>query len=205
VKVLVANLGSTSFKYRLFDLGDPAEPVLARGSIERIGSASARVVIKSTRGERELVCPIADHGEAVQLCLAQLTDPETGVVRDAGEISAIGFKAVHARNLTGVHLVDRLEADRRDFACVPQSTVHPGDADAARPVPRSSARRCVRDRLSPDDSRGKSTIRHTRPVGDRARHPAVGISWRQPPIHRGPDARAAGSERHQADLLPPGG
>jgi len=106
VKVLVANLGSTSFKYRLFDLDDPAEPVLARGAIERIGSTTANVVIKSTRGERELVCPIADHGDAVQLCLEQLTGPETGVLRDTGEISAIGFKAVHARNLTGVHLVD---------------------------------------------------------------------------------------------------
>ena len=39
LKVLVANLGSTSFKYRLFDLGDPAEPVLAQGAIERIGVA----------------------------------------------------------------------------------------------------------------------------------------------------------------------
>jgi acetate kinase len=106
VKVLVANLGSTSFKYRLFDLGEQAEPVPARGSIERIGSKTARVVFKSTRGETELVCPIADHGDAVQLCLEQLTGSETGVVGDAREISAIGFKAVHARNLTGVHLVD---------------------------------------------------------------------------------------------------
>ena len=39
LKILVANLGSTSFKYRLFDMSDPAEPVLARGAIERIGSA----------------------------------------------------------------------------------------------------------------------------------------------------------------------
>ena len=38
MKVLVANLGSTSFKYRLFDMSDPAEPLLARGGIERIGS-----------------------------------------------------------------------------------------------------------------------------------------------------------------------
>jgi acetate kinase len=106
VKVLVANLGSTSFKYRLFDLGEQAEQVPARGSIERIGSQSARVVFKSTRGESELVCPIADHGDAVQLCLEQLTGADTGVVRDAREIAAIGFKAVHARNLTGVHLVD---------------------------------------------------------------------------------------------------
>jgi len=106
VKILVANLGSTSFKYRLFDVSDPAEPVLARGAIERIGSPSARVVVKSPRGEREITRPIADHGDAVQLCLDQLTDPEIGVLADTSEVSAIGFKAVHARNLTGVHLVD---------------------------------------------------------------------------------------------------
>ncbi len=106
MKILVANLGSTSFKYRLFDMSDPAEPVLARGSIERIGSQSAKVVTKSDRGQREQVCPIADHGEALQLCLDQLTDAEIGVLGDAAEVSAIGFKAVHARNLTGVHIVD---------------------------------------------------------------------------------------------------
>jgi acetate kinase len=106
VKILVANLGSTSFKYRLFDMSDPAEPVLARGAIERIGSPSAKIVVKSPKGERELTRPIADHGDAVKLCLEQLTDPEIGVLHDAADVSAIGFKAVHAHNLTGVHLVD---------------------------------------------------------------------------------------------------
>jgi acetate kinase len=106
VKILVANLGSTSFKYRLFDVSDPAEPVLARGAIERIGAPVAKVVVKSEKGEREVVRPVADHGDAVQLCIDQLTDPEIGVLADASEVSAIGFKAVHARNLTGVHLVD---------------------------------------------------------------------------------------------------
>jgi acetate kinase len=106
VKILVANLGSTSFKYRLFDMSDPAEPVLARGAIDRIGSPSSKVVIKSARGEREMDRPIGDHGDAVQLCLNQLTDPQIGVLENAGEVSAIGFKAVHARNLTGVHVVD---------------------------------------------------------------------------------------------------
>lgn len=106
VKILVANLGSTSFKYRLFDMSDPSEPVMARGAIERIGSPNAKVVTKSPRGERERVGPIPDHGEAVRLCLDQLADPEVGVLADASEVSAIGFKAVHARNLTGVHVVD---------------------------------------------------------------------------------------------------
>src|SRR5205823_14300436 len=106
MKILVANLGSTSFKYRLYDLDGGAEHLLARGSIERIGSENARVKTQSPRGEVELVEPIADHGDAVQICLDQLTDPAFGVLKDAGDVAAIGFKAVHARNLTGVHRVD---------------------------------------------------------------------------------------------------
>jgi acetate kinase len=138
VKILVANLGSTSFKYRLFDLSDPAEPVLARGAIERIGSPRAKVVITSTRGHRERVYPIADHGEAVQLCLDQLIDPEIGVLREASEVAAIGFKAVHARNLTGVHLVDdTVLAAMEAFAAV---------APAHNP-PYTQAMRMLRDRF----------------------------------------------------------
>jgi acetate kinase len=105
MKVLVANLGSTSFKYRLYDMGDPAEPLLARGSVERIGGAEAKIAIRSPKGELERVEPVADHGVAVQLCLDQLTSAEYGVLQSADEVSAIGFKAVHARGQTGVQRV----------------------------------------------------------------------------------------------------
>lgn len=105
MKVLVANLGSTSFKYRLYDLGDPAEPLLARGVVERIGTRTATVAIRSPRGDIDLTAPIADHGAAVRLCIDQLTHPEYGVIRSADEVGAIGFKALHARGLTGVRRV----------------------------------------------------------------------------------------------------
>ena len=111
MKILVANLGSTSFKYRLYDLGDPAEPLLARGAVERIGSDNARVTLASAQGEAEMVVPVPDHAAAVQLCLDQLTSPEFGVIADADDVAAIGFKAVHARNLTGVHRVDEALLD----------------------------------------------------------------------------------------------
>ncbi|MBX6312658.1 MAG: acetate/propionate family kinase [Isosphaeraceae bacterium] len=106
MKILVVNLGSTSFKYRLYDLGDPAEPLLARGAVERIGSDAAKVILRSPKGEAELVEPVADHGAAVQLCLDQLTDPKLGVLPSADDVAAIGFKAVHARGLSGVQRVD---------------------------------------------------------------------------------------------------
>src|SRR5947209_1037604 len=43
---------------------------------------------------------------AVRHCLRQLTDPRVQALKDAGELAAIGFKAIHARGLTGVHRVD---------------------------------------------------------------------------------------------------
>jgi acetate kinase len=117
MKILVANLGSTSFKYRLFDM--TSERVLARGGVERIGSEKARcyVMVGAGREETELACP--DHAVAVQLCLRQLADPKVGALRDAGELAAIGFKAVHAQGLTGVQRVDsRVLAAMEAFADV---------------------------------------------------------------------------------------
>ena len=42
---------------------------------------------------------------AVRHCLEQLTDPESGCLQDAGEVAAIGFKAVHGGHISGVQRV----------------------------------------------------------------------------------------------------
>src|SRR6266480_4077153 len=98
MKILVANLGSTSFKYRLFDMTD--EKVLARGGVERIGSAESSCFVES-RGEREeATLAVRDHAVAVRLCLAQLADPKRQCLKDPSELAAIGFKAVHAQGVT---------------------------------------------------------------------------------------------------------
>ncbi len=47
MKILVANLGSTSFKYRLFDMAD--EKLLARGGVERIGSDAVALFRRGRR------------------------------------------------------------------------------------------------------------------------------------------------------------
>ena len=106
MKILVANLGSTSFKYRLYDLGDPAEPLLARGAVDRIGVEKSKIIYKSSSDETESERPVPDHGEAVRLCLEHLTDPDRGVIASAEEVAAIGFKAVHAKGVSGVQRVD---------------------------------------------------------------------------------------------------
>jgi acetate kinase len=104
MKILVANLGSTSFKYRLFDMADGR--VLARGGVDRVGSAQARCFVEAgpVRDEATLAAP--DHAAAVRLCLRQLSDPRLGCLRDPSELAAIGFKAVHAQGVSGVQRVD---------------------------------------------------------------------------------------------------
>jgi acetate kinase len=103
MKVLVANLGSTSFKYRLFDMTD--ERQLARGGVERIGSPESPCFVEIGGNRQEQKLPVPDHAVAVQQCLSQLTDPNSGCLRDAKEVSAIGFKAVHAGRVSGVQRV----------------------------------------------------------------------------------------------------
>jgi acetate kinase len=104
MKILVANLGSTSFKYRLFDMAD--ERLLARGGVERIGAAKSRAFVEAGGAREEADVEARDHAAAVRLCLAQLSDPKRACLKDAAELAAIGFKAVHARGVSGVQRVD---------------------------------------------------------------------------------------------------
>ena len=103
MKVLVANLGSTSFKYRLFDMAD--ERQLARGGVERIGGAVSHCFVEINGVRKESDETVPDHGTAVDACIGQLTDPTSGCLNDASEISAIGFKAVHGGRISGVQII----------------------------------------------------------------------------------------------------
>ena len=104
MKVLVANLGSTSFKYRLFDMSN--EQQLARGGVERIGSPESRCFVEIGEYRGELTHSVPNHGTAVDACISQLTHPIHGCLQNASEISAIGFKAVHGGRLSGVQRID---------------------------------------------------------------------------------------------------
>jgi len=104
MKILVANLGSTSFKYRLFDL--PSETQLARGGVDRIGKGDGHCFVQIGDKREETTRRCADHAEAVRICLEQLTNREWGCLKSVSEVAAIGFKAVFAGRLSGVRLVN---------------------------------------------------------------------------------------------------
>lgn len=82
MNILVANLGSTSFKFRLFRFADGAETLVAKGGYERV----------------------TDFGRAIEDCLASLQ--AAGHLRSAQDVHAVGFKAVHGGEVTGCLTAD---------------------------------------------------------------------------------------------------
>lgn len=82
MKILVANLGSTSFKYRLFEMGEGKEHALAMGGYERV----------------------EDFGAVIEEALASLV--KEGHLESIDDLDAVGFKAVLGKNLSGCVLAD---------------------------------------------------------------------------------------------------
>jgi len=104
MKILVANLGSTSFKYKVFDM--PEGIVLARGGMDRIGDAgSVHKYQLGTGPEVEQECRLPDHAAAIDEALARLIGPDAPLT-SLDDLSAVGFKAVHARAVSGVVELD---------------------------------------------------------------------------------------------------
>lgn len=119
MKILVANLGSTSFKYRLFDLDGSEERQLARGGVDRIGQPESRCVVEIADRKAEITASVPDHAAALRMCLDQLTATDGGCLSSVDEVAAIGFKAVHAGTYSGVRIVnDELLAAMEELADV---------------------------------------------------------------------------------------
>jgi acetate kinase len=104
MKILVANLGSTSFKFRLFDMTD--ERQLARGGVERVGTSQSDAFVEIGASRREFKLAAPDHGAAIEACLAALTDRQGGCLENVNDVAGVGFKAVHGGRVTGVRRVD---------------------------------------------------------------------------------------------------
>ncbi len=96
MKILVINSGSSSIKYRLFDM--TAKTVLASGVLEQIGEAESRLShhTRNRKGEIEEIVtadPVADHRQGFQRIEAVLS--ESGAVQDNKELCGIGHRVVH--------------------------------------------------------------------------------------------------------------
>lgn len=98
MKVLVLNCGSSSIKYKLYDMA--VEKVLAQGIVERIGLDEAFIKVKLDNGEsKKTMADLPTHKEGVALVFKALLDPETGSLKSVDEIDAVGHRVVQGGDL----------------------------------------------------------------------------------------------------------
>ena len=114
--VLVANLGSTSFKYKLLDMS-AGEAVIAQGAADRIGRAASDWTFSAlNKPPLSGSTVLANHAAAIDLHLKLLLD--NAVIKNLQDVEAIGFKAVHGGPLDVVRVDEHVLSVMEQFSDV---------------------------------------------------------------------------------------
>ena len=109
MKILVINCGSSSIKYKLYEMDDRS--VLAAGGIERVGLPGAflKTTVNGEKVTLDFDCPT--HTEGIKKMFDTLLDPQYGAISSIDEIAAAGHRIVAGGRFAESRLVtdDMLE------------------------------------------------------------------------------------------------
>lgn len=106
MKLLSVNAGSSSLKFRLYEM--PEEKLLMKGMFERIGLFGSCYSIRIGDEKISKDVPLKDHNEAVKILLEELINNK--VISSLAEIEAVGNRVVHGGNKysKSVEITDRV-------------------------------------------------------------------------------------------------
>ncbi len=94
MKILVLNCGSSSIKYKLFEM--ETKEVLAQGGIEKIGLTGSFLKLTLPNGEKKILeKDIPEHTVGVEFIFQTLTSAEYGAIKSLDELDAVGHRMVH--------------------------------------------------------------------------------------------------------------
>lgn len=105
MKILVINCGSSSIKYKLYDMTDKS--VLAAGGIEKVGLEGSFNKVTLPDGTKKIIereCP--SHTEGIKFMFDTLLDAEIGAIKSLDEIDAAGHRIVAGGKFSNSMLVD---------------------------------------------------------------------------------------------------
>lgn len=118
MKILICNVGSTSLKFKLWEM--PGYTVLADGRVERVGSENA-IFQYRCNGYVKDVSPvhIPDYTAGIQMYLKCLCEGKHAAVSSIDEVEAVGYKTVLAKGFYGIHeLTDEVLDGMRAYLTV---------------------------------------------------------------------------------------
>lgn len=102
-KIFIMNLGTTSFKFKLYLFSQEQQQVLASGEIESVGTQLSAYALELGGQKEAGHTPIPDHGAGFAFCVERLQ--QSGILSSMADLDAVGYKAVHGGSLSGTQPV----------------------------------------------------------------------------------------------------
>lgn len=123
MNILVLNCGSSSVKYKLFDMA--SKQVVGSGGVEKIGMKGS--FMKHTRKDGQKVVlegEILEHQVAVEYILGVLTSDKHGSIKNIDEIHAVGHRVVHGGEKFNSSVLITEEVIRKIEECIEIAPLH---------------------------------------------------------------------------------
>ena len=123
MKVLVLNCGSSSIKYKLYDM--TTKEVMAQGGIEKLGLPDSFLKFTLADGSKKIIEKnMPEHTVGVELILEVLTNAEYGCIKSLEEIDAVGHRLVHGGEKFNTSVVITPEVIKQMEACTDLAPLH---------------------------------------------------------------------------------
>ena len=123
MKILVLNCGSSSIKYKLFDMDTRA--VMVSGGVEKIGLPDSFLQIKLSNGEKvKIEQSMPEHTVGIQLILNSLVDEKIGCIASLAEVQAVGHRVVHGGEKFNKSVLITPEVKEMIVKCIELAPLH---------------------------------------------------------------------------------
>lgn len=123
MKVLVLNCGSSSIKYKLFDM--ESKEVIAQGAIEKIGLKGSFLKFPLPNGDKVILeGEILEHQAGIEYILGVLTSEKYGVLKSLDEIDAVGHRVVHGGEQFNSSVLITDEVISKMVECIDLAPLH---------------------------------------------------------------------------------
>ena len=123
MKILVLNCGSSSIKYKLFDMD--TRSVMVSGGVEKIGLPDSFLQIKLSNGEKvKIEQAMPEHTIGIQLILNSLVDEKIGCIASLDEVQAVGHRVVHGGEKFNKSVLITPEVKEMIVKCIELAPLH---------------------------------------------------------------------------------
>ena len=123
MKILVLNCGSSSIKYKLFNMD--TRSVMVSGGVEKIGLPDSFLQIKLANGEKvKIEQAMPEHTVGIQLILNSLVDEKIGCIASLDEVQAVGHRVVHGGEKFNKSVLITPEVKEMIIKCIELAPLH---------------------------------------------------------------------------------